>query len=141
MLGIPDIQEANAMEQTPQAKTYIVRTMVFMGIYVLINAAAIAGVMDGLPTPARWVLTALVSLPIAGQIWATLVMIRDSDEFIGAFLARQFILASGVAMALFSAWGFAESYAGAAHVPGWMIYPLFWACFALVSPFARKAAK
>jgi hypothetical protein len=129
------------MEQTPQAKTYIVRTMVFMGIYVLINAGAIAGLMNGLPAPARWVLAALVSLPIAGQIWATLVMIRDSDEFIGAFLARQFILASGVAMALFSAWGFAESYAGAAHVAGWMIYPLFWACFALVSPFVRKATK
>lgn len=129
------------MEQTPQAKTYIIRTMLFMGLYVLINAGAIAGLMDGLPTPARWVLTVLVSLPVAGQIWATLVMIRDSDEFIGAFLARQFILASGVAMALFSAWGFAESYAGAAHAPGWMIYPLFWVCFALVSPFARKAAK
>ncbi|MCA3694496.1 hypothetical protein [Aquidulcibacter sp.] len=129
------------MEQTPQAKTYIIRTMVFMGLYVLINAGAIAGLMDGLPAPARWGLTALVSLPIAGQIWATLVMIRDSDEFIGAFLARQFILAAGIAMALFSAWGFAESYAGAAHVPGWMIYPLFWACFALVAPFARKATK
>jgi putative oxidoreductase len=141
MLGIPDIQEASAMEQTPQAKTYITRTMLFMGLYILINAGAIAGLMDGLPTPARWGLTALVSLPIAGQIWATLVMIRDSDEFIGAFLARQFILAAGVAMALFSAWGFAESYAGASHVPGWMIYPLFWACFALVAPFARKATK
>lgn len=129
------------MEQTPQAKTYIIRTMVFMGLYVLINAGAIAGLMDGLPALARWGLTALVSLPIAGQIWATLVMIRDSDEFIGAFLARQFILAAGIAMALFSAWGFAESYAGAAHVPGWMIYPLFWACFALVAPFARKATK
>lgn len=129
------------MEQTPQAKIYIIRTMVFMGLYVLINAGAIAGLLDGLPAPARWGLTALVSLPIAGQIWATLVMIRDSDEFIGAFLARQFILAAGIAMALFSAWGFAESYAGAAHVPGWMIYPLFWACFALVAPFARKATK
>jgi len=77
MLGIPDIQEAIAMEQTPQAKTYIIRTMLFMGLYVLINAGAIAGLMDGMPAPARWVLAALVSLPIAGQIWATLVMIRD----------------------------------------------------------------
>lgn len=133
--------EDKVVEQTPQAKTYITRTFMFMGVYVLINIAAIAGTMDGLPPPARWLVSFMVSLPIAGQIWATLVMIRDSDEFIGAFLARQFILASGVAMALFSAWGFAESYAGAAHVPGWMIYPLFWACFGLVAPFARKPAK
>lgn len=44
---------------------------------------------------------------------------------------------SGAAMAIASAWGFVESYAHAPHIPGWMIYPLFWLCFAVVSPFVR----
>ncbi|WP_293355467.1 hypothetical protein [Phenylobacterium sp.] len=40
-------------------------------------------------------------------------------------------------MAIASAWGFVESYAHAPHIPGWMIYRLFWLCFAVVSPFVR----
>ena len=129
------------MEQTPQAKSYITRTIGFMGLYILLNIAAMAGLLDGVALPARWVFAGLVGLMIGGQIWATLVMIRDSDEFIGSFLARQFILASGLSMAIFCVWGFGESYAEAPHLPGWMIYPLFWLSFAIVSPFARRIKK
>jgi hypothetical protein len=42
-------------------------------------------------------------------------------------------------MALFSGWGFAESYAAASHAPGWLIYPLFWGVFGLVGPFVRSS--
>ena len=42
-------------------------------------------------------------------------------------------------MALFSAWGFGESYARAPHAPGWLIYPLFWGVFGVVSPFIRTS--
>ena len=38
-----------------------------------------------------------------------------------------------------SAWGFLETYAGAAHAPGWLIYPLFWAAFGLVTPLVRNS--
>ena len=54
-------------------------------------------------------------------------------------MAKTFITASGVAMALFCAWGFAESYADAPHAPGWLIYPLFWAAFGIISPFVRTS--
>jgi hypothetical protein len=42
-------------------------------------------------------------------------------------------------MALATFWGFGESYADAPHVPAWMIYPLFWACFGLAAPFIRTS--
>ena len=34
---------------------------------------------------------------------------------------------------------FGESFAGAPHAEGWMIYPLFWAVFGVVSPFIRSS--
>ncbi|GIU67905.1 hypothetical protein [Candidatus Phycosocius spiralis] len=129
------------MEQTPQSKSYFARTMGFMGFYILLNIAAMAGLLDGVTLPGRWVFAGLLGLMIGGQIWATLVMIRDSDEFIGSFLARQFILASGLSMAIYCVWGFGESYAEAPHLPSWMIYLLFWLSFAITSPFARRLNK
>lgn len=118
-------------------RRYALRTAAFMSGYVAINLAAIAGAFDDLARPGAWLLGLAVAAPVAGQIWATLTLMRDSDEYVRALMARRFILASGLAMALFSAWGFLESYADAPHGPGWLIYPLFWAAYGVVSPFVR----
>ena len=121
-------------------RRYVVRTMAFMSGYVAINVAAIFGAFDDIGSPvAAWALALAVSAPVIGQIWATLALMRESDEFVRAVTAKQFILAAGIAMAIASVWGFGESYADAYHVPAWMIYPLFWACFGLVAPFVRSS--
>ena len=120
-------------------RRYIFRTLGFMSGYIALNMAAIFGLFDPLKgQAAAWLLPLAVSVPIAGQIWATLALMADSDEFVRALTARRFILASGASMALFSAWGFTESYAGAPHAPGWVIYPLFWLAFSIVSPLVRS---
>ena len=125
------------MAITAAHRRYNIRTAAFMTGYVAINVAAIFGAFDDVQRPGAWLLALAVAIPVAGQLWATLELIRDSDEYVRAITAKRFILAAGVAMALFSAWGFGESYAGAPHVPGWMIYPLFWASFGVISPFVR----
>lgn len=123
----------------PAHRRYVVRTWAFMAPYIGLNIAAIAGLFEALEGgPGAWVLAAAVSIPIAGQIWATLALMAESDEFVRALTAKQFILAAGVAMALFSGWGFAESYAEAPHAPGWLVYVLFWAAFGLTSPFIKS---
>lgn len=121
-------------------RRYVVRTMGFMSGYVAINVAAIFGAFDDIGSPvAAWLLALSVSAPVVGQIWATLALMRESDEFVRAVTAKQFILAAGLAMAIASVWGFGESYADAYHVPAWIIYPLFWLCFGLVAPFVRSS--
>ena len=120
-------------------RRYLLRTLAFMAGYVAINGGAIAGAFDDIRGPGAWALGLAVAAPVAGQIWATLALMRDSDEFVRALTAKRFILASGLAMAIFSAWGFVESYTHAPHVPGWAVYPLFWAAFGVVSPFVRTS--
>lgn len=122
----------------PAQRRYAVRTTAFMGGYVALNLAAILGAFDDLRAPGTWLFALAVAAPIAGQIWATLAMMNQSDEFLRGLIARRFILASGLSMALFCAWGFAESYADAPHAPGWLIYALFWAVYGLISPFVRS---
>jgi len=125
---------------TPAGRRYVVRTFAFMAPYVAINVAAILGAFDEIyGRPQAWVLALAVSAPVIGQIWATLSLMNESDEFIRALIARQFILAAGLAMAIASVWGFGESYAGAFHLPAWLIYPLFWACFGVIAPFVRSS--
>ena len=121
-------------------RRYVVRTMGFMSGYVAINVAAIFGAFDDIGSPvAAWLLALSVSAPVVGQIWATLALMHESDEFVRAVTAKQFILAAGLAMAIASVWGFGESYADAPHIPAWIIYPLFWACFGLIAPFVRSS--
>lgn len=125
---------------TAAGKRYVVRTLAFMSGYVAVNVAAIFGAFDDIRSPvAAWGLAAVVSAPVVGQIWATLSLMRESDEFVRALVAKQFIVASGLAMAIASVWGFGESYAQAPHIPAWLIYPLFWACFGVVAPFIRSS--
>lgn len=127
-------------QTTAAGRKYVFRTMAFMSGYVAVNVAAIFGAFDDIAsTPAAWALALTVSAPVVGQIWATLSLMRDSDEFVRAVTAKQFIVAAGLAMAIASVWGFGESYADAPHVDAWMIYPLFWACFGLVAPFIRSS--
>lgn len=119
---------------------YVFRTLAFMSGYVAVNVAAIFGAFDDIASPvAAWGLALTVSAPVIGQIWATLSLMRESDEFVRAVIAKQFILSAGAAMAIASVWGFGESYADAYHLPAWIIYPLFWACFGVIAPFVKSS--
>jgi hypothetical protein len=125
---------------TPAGRRYVVRTMAFMAGYVAINVLAIFGAFDEIiGRPIAWALALTVAAPVIGQIWATLSLLRDSDEFVRAMLTKVFVIATGLTLAACTVWGFGESYANAPHIPAWMAYPTFWACFGLVSPFVRTS--
>jgi putative oxidoreductase len=121
-------------------RRYVVRTMAFMAGYVAVNIAAIFGAFDPIiGTPAGMVLGLAVAAPIAGQIWATVAFLNEADEFVRTLTAKRFIVAAGLAFALFSGWGFMESYGDAPHAPGWIVYALFWGLYGAVTPFIRTS--
>lgn len=126
---------------TPAHRRYIIRTMAFSVPYVAICISMMTtdAFDEVVGTPAAWVLAAVLSAPVIGQIWATLALMRESDEFVRGVTAKQFIVAAGLAMAVATFWGFGESFAGAPHIQTWLIVPLFWAMYGLVSPFIRSS--
>lgn len=126
---------------TAAHRRYVIRTMAFMLPYMAICISMmVTDAFDRIMgTPAAWVLAAAVSAPVIGQIWATLSLMRESDEFVRAVTAKQFIVAAGLALALATFWGFGETFAGAPHLPAWLIYPLFWGAYGVVSPFIRDS--
>ncbi|MFN3557850.1 MAG: hypothetical protein ACK4UQ_01090 [Brevundimonas sp.] len=126
---------------TPAGRRYIIRTWAFMVPYMLVCISMmLTDAFDEIiGKPAGWGLAAAISAPVIGQLWATLSLMRESDEFVRAVSAKQFILAAGLAMALATFWGFAETFANAPHLPGWLIYAAFWGLYGLVSPFIRTS--
>lgn len=106
--------------------------------YLAVNAAALTGAFDGMRAPGTWGFALVAAAPVIGQIWALLAYMRDGDEFVRGLAACRFIIASGISLALASAWGFMELYAGARHLPAAWLFPLFCAAFGLVSPFVRS---
>ena len=126
---------------TPAGRRYVIRTWAFMVPYIAICTSMMLtdAFDDIIGKPAGWGLAAAVSAPVIGQLWATLSLMRESDEFVRAVTAKQFIIAAGLAMALATFWGFAETFANAPHLPGWLIYAAFWACFGVVAPFVKAS--
>lgn len=124
---------------TSAAKAYTFRTVFFMLGYVVALLLAVGGALDAIGGVSGWVLAAAVAAPVAGQIWATLAFIRDSDEFVAGVTAKRFILAAGLTFALSVFWGFAEKFAGAPHVEGWWVYVVFWGLMGFMPVFIRSS--
>ena len=126
---------------TPAGRRYIIRTWAFMVPYMLVCISMmLTDAFDEIiGKPAGWGLAAAISAPVIGQLWATLSLMRESDEFVRAVAAKQFILAAGLAMALATFWGFAETFANVPHLPGWLIYAAFWGIFGCVAPFIKAS--
>ena len=76
---------------------------------------------------------------LAGELDDLGSLMRESDEFVRGVTAKQFIVASGLAMAVATFWGFGESFAGAPHMQTWLIVPLFWGMYGLTAPFIRTS--
>jgi hypothetical protein len=128
-------------QSTPAGRKYVIRTWAFMVPYMVICISMMVtdAFDDIIGKPAGWLLALAVSAPIIGQLWATLSLMRDADEFVRALTAKQFIVAAGLAMALATFWGFAETFANAPHLPGWLIYAAFWMLYGMVAPFIRTS--
>ncbi len=126
---------------TPAHRRYVIRIMAFTIPYVAICVSMMTtdAFDEVMGKPAAWALAAVVSAPVIGQIWAVLSLMRESDEFVRGVTAKQFIVASGLAMAVATFWGFGESFAGAPHMQTWLIVPLFGGMYGLTAPFIRTS--
>ena len=124
---------------TSAARAYTFRTVFFMLGYVVALVLAVGGALDAIGGVSGWVLAAAVAAPVAGQIWATLAFIRDSDEFVAGVTAKRFILAAGMTFALSVFWGFAEKFAEAPQIEVWWVYVVFCALMGFMPVFIRSS--
>ncbi|WP_044562548.1 hypothetical protein [Azospirillum sp. B4] len=117
---------------------YAIGTAASMTLYVLSIIVISWGGLD-LQGPLLWLGALVPGACIAAQLWVTLRMMRQADEFVRALMAKRFIVAATLAFIVATTWGFLETYVRLAHMPGFLVYPAFWAAFGLVTPFIRTS--
>lgn len=89
--------------------------------------------------PLVYPVAASPAVPVIGMMWSALRYMDQVDEFVRAVFARRFILSTGITFSFCAVWGFLETFARAPHAPLWMVIPLFWATFAVLTPFVRAS--
>ncbi|TWB18908.1 hypothetical protein [Nitrospirillum bahiense] len=121
----------------PASRRYILTSIITAVLYVL-SIKVISWGQSQLDGPLLWGAILVPVGCIAVQLWATLRLMTQVDEFMRALLARRFIIAACLAFIVASAWGFLETFARVDHLPGYMVYAIFWVAFCIVSPFIRS---
>ena len=106
----------------------------------LLFLAALVGVVYG--REAGWpqgLLGALACLPAVialAQFVVAYRLVAKEDEFVRGLFAKRMLTAGALVIVLAIAWSGAEMM-GAPHLGAWLIYPLFWGLFGLVTPFVK----
>lgn len=123
----------------PSSKRYVLGSVanwvVFLGAVAFLTWSKAAGH----PRALSVAVVLALALSVAGQFVAAYRLIARQDEYVRAVVAKGMITASGVTLTLGVLWGLSVQFLGAPNGPLWLLYPVFWGVFGIVSPFLRSS--
>jgi hypothetical protein len=124
---------------SPAAKRYLVRFFPAMGAYVAVLFASIWMIKTWAPQGALlWGLAIAPALPIIAVIAIMgLYLVEETDEFVRAKLVQAMLWGIGVTLAGCTAWGFLESADLVAHLPLYLVFPVFCGAMGLAQPLVN----
>jgi hypothetical protein len=129
------------MNTTSADREYRIGLTLWMCAYVAMLTVSIYVIQKHSPQGLLlYAFAASPSVPIGGTLWQMLRYLERADEYVRAVMTRRFVLATGATLFICTFWGFLESNAGVPRVDLYLVYPLFWGCFGLVSGFVRQAS-
>jgi hypothetical protein len=79
-----------------------------------------------LSRPLLWFAAILPILPVFGMIWTMARYLREErDEYLRLRAANAALVATGLLLAVATAWGFLEMFGLVPHVPAWAAFPIW----------------
>ena len=122
----------------PSSRPYVIGSLANWAMFLFALWLLAWGSGEGrLPGPALWAIVAIVTLSVAGQFVAAYRLVARQDEFIRAIIIKRIIAATGITITLAVLAGLTEQVLGTRNLPMWVVYPLFWGLFGVVTPFIR----
>lgn len=107
--------------------------------------AAIFGVTwgkhNGWPDPALWALALVPAVTVIIQTFMAYSLISKQDEFVRALVAKRMLAATGATITAVVAYAPFQQLLNAPEVPAWVIYPLFWGLFGMLSGLIREGGR
>jgi hypothetical protein len=124
----------------PRSRTYVIWSSVNWLMFLGAVAFLTWGTGQGwLPEAAIWVVAVVAAASVLGQFAAAYRLVTAQDEFVRGITAKCVIAAAGVTIAAAVLWGLVQQFLAVPTVPLWVVYPLFWGAFGMVSPFIRSS--
>jgi hypothetical protein len=106
------------MPSSPALRRYNRRILILSVVYALCLFAAVYAFKHHLITgPLAWIVALAPALPVIG-FFVTIgrYLIEERDEYLRDQMVRQALIATGLAMAVATAWGFLENFGLVPHV-------------------------
>ncbi len=124
----------------PWSRTYVIWTSVNWIAFLAAVAFLSRGTAGGtVPDVVIWAVVIVAALSVGAQFFAAYRLVAEQDEFIRAITIKRGIAAIGVTITAAVLWGLAQQFLPVPRVPMWVVYPLFWGAFGLVTPFIRSS--
>jgi len=120
----------------PSDWRYALKAILSWTLFLACVVGVVIGRGQGWPLVALLALALVPALTVALQFRAAYRLIAKQDEFVRALTLKRMVVAAAVTITLTTGWSVME-FAGAPRLPAWLIYPLFWSLFAMVTPLVR----
>jgi hypothetical protein len=120
----------------PASSSYVFGAIGAWALFLASVVAVAFGRNAGWPAAVLLILGIVPAITVALQFWSAYRLISAQDEFVRALTVKRMVVAAGLSITLATAWSVLEL-AGLPHLPAWLIYPLFWGVFGLVTPVIR----
>ena len=104
--------------RSPALRRYNTRILALSAVYaVCLFAAVYAFKHQLIAGPLAWVVALAPALPVIG-FFVTIgrYLVEERDEYLRDQMVRQALIATGIAMAIATAWGFLENFGLVGHV-------------------------
>ena len=122
----------------PSSRPYVIGSSLLWVLFLLTIALMTWGSEGGrLPFAALCALSVLLALSVGGQFTAAYRLVARQDEYIRGITAKRMVAAAGLTVTLAVLAGTAEQFLGLGDLPMWLVYPLYWGAFGIVTPFIR----
>lgn len=127
-------------ESWPKSRLYVAGSLlnwaVFLAGIFLLSWGKGTGT---LPASALWAVAIFLAATVALQFAAAYRLIAVQDEYVRAITGKRIIVAAGATLVVAVFAGLAIQFLAMPALPMWLLYPLFWGVFGMVTPLIRTS--
>ena len=124
----------------PASRTYVIWSSANWLAFIAAVAFLTWGTGGGdIPRSVVWAVVVVAAGSVGAQFFAAYRLVAGQDEFVRGITAKRGIAALGVTITIAVLWGLAQQFLLVPRVPMWLVYPLFWGAFGMVTPLIRTS--
>jgi hypothetical protein len=125
----------------PNSPIYVVKTIALWLVFLATIFAVTWGKYNGWPEPVLWAMALVPAVTVLIQTFMAYGLISKQDEFVRALTAKRMLAATGATITAVVAYAPFQQLLNAPEIPAWLIYPLFWGLFGIMSGLIRDGGR